>query len=494
MTRVTFGVSASPYLAVRTLQQTAADHRGDHPIASHHILHSFYVDDLLAGANTEEEAMELYSSLRSVLQKGGFNLCKWRSSSSPVLNHIPHDLQEKLPVKEMTDSHSPSHPKALGLEWDSRLDLMAPALQPSTKYQTTKRGVVSDVSKTFDVLGWISPSVLVMKLLYQKLWQLKTGWDEDIPPDLIDQHARWRDQLHLLSQKQLPRCYYRTDSPPLTKELHGFSDASLKAYGAVIYIRSTYLDHPPMLSLVISKTRVAKLKPSRQELCGAVLLTELLTEVKAILDIPDANVYAWTDSSIVLSWLDGHPRDYKVFVSNRVSFILQATSPQTWRHVPTAQNPADCASRGLMPKELLAHSLWWDGPEWLLEDPPWQPPRKPLLAPEQTIINCNVLQFTPPPMMETRCTNYHKMISIMAWCLRYYHKLKSSMAGTYQPGSSPGQSICLQGYPRPDPFPRREKLYSMTVQSLPAAGCCHCHPSSTRSNCSELEEDCGIHL
>ena len=186
MTRVTFGVSASPYLAVRTLQQTAADHGGDHPIASHHILHSFYVDDLLAGANTEEEAMELYSNLRTVLQKGGFNLCKWRSSSSPVLDTIPLDLQEKLPVKEMTDSHSPSHPKVLGLKWDSRLDLMAPALQPSADYRITKRGVVSDVSKTFDILGWIAPSVLVMKLLYQKLWQLTTGWDDDVPPDLVE--------------------------------------------------------------------------------------------------------------------------------------------------------------------------------------------------------------------------------------------------------------------------------------------------------------------
>ena len=46
MTRVTFGVSASPYLAVRTLQQTAADHRKDHLTASEHILKSFYVDDL----------------------------------------------------------------------------------------------------------------------------------------------------------------------------------------------------------------------------------------------------------------------------------------------------------------------------------------------------------------------------------------------------------------------------------------------------------------
>ena len=162
MTRVTFGVSASPYLAVRTLQQSAEDHGAGYPSASLHILQSFYVDDLLAGANTAEEALKLYEDLRTILSKAGFNLCKWRSSSTTVLTSIPLNLQETLPVKEMTESHSPSHPKVLGLEWDSRLDLMAPALQPPTSYKTTKRGVVSDVSKTFDILGWISPSVLMM--------------------------------------------------------------------------------------------------------------------------------------------------------------------------------------------------------------------------------------------------------------------------------------------------------------------------------------------
>ena len=291
---------------------------------------------------------------------------------------------------------------------------------------------MSDVSKTFDVLGWIAPSVLVMKILYQKLWLLKTGWDGEVPPDLVEIHSKWRDQLSLLTQKQLPRCYFRVDSTPLTTELHGFADASVKGYGAVVYIRSTYLHHPPMLSLVLSKTRVAKLKPTtipRQELCGAVLLTQLLDTVKTALSIPDEDVHAWTDSSIVLSWLDGHPRDFKTFVSNRVSFLLQATSPQTWRHVPTAENPADCASRGLMPKDLLLHDLWWDGPSWLLDDPisvPWQPPRKPLSTPEQKVISCNVLQSAPPPLVETRYSSYHKLISITAWCLRFYHRLKKT--------------------------------------------------------------------
>ena len=97
-------------------------------------------------------------------------------------------------------------------------------------------------------------------------------------------------------------------------------------------MRSTYSDHPPMLSLIISKTRIAKLKPStvpRQELCAAVLLTELLTEVKGILQVPDADIHCWSDSSIVLSWLDSHPRDYKVFITNRDNSVLQATSPQS---------------------------------------------------------------------------------------------------------------------------------------------------------------------
>ena len=246
---------------------------------------------------------------------------------------------------------------------------MSPSINLSEHYSTTKRGIVSDVSKTFDVLGWISPSVLSMKLLYQKLWLLKTGWDE---ADLVDLHSKWREQLPLLSQKQLPRCYFRLEAPCVTTELHGFSDASERAFGAVVYNRSTYQHHPPLIALVTSKTKVASLKPPtipRLELCGAHMLSKLLVTVGDALSILREHIYAWSDSSIVLSWLDGNPRDFKAYVSNRVSAILQVTSPQSWRHVPTADNPADCASRGMMPKELLSHELWWKGPSWLQVEP-----------------------------------------------------------------------------------------------------------------------------
>ena len=110
MTRVTFGVAASPYLAVRTLQQTAKDHSQD-PVASYHISNSFYVDDLLGGENSVEEAKALRVSLCEILSKGGFKLCKFRSSNSIVTNSINPDLREKLPIKGLTDVHASPPPK-----------------------------------------------------------------------------------------------------------------------------------------------------------------------------------------------------------------------------------------------------------------------------------------------------------------------------------------------------------------------------------------------
>ena len=187
MTRVTFGVSSSPYLAIKALQQTAADFGHMYPKASPLVLSSFYVDDLLTGADTPEQAVQLYEELRALLLKGGFDLRKWRSSSEATLKAIEPSLREKVPVKDLTDTKT-AHPKALGVEWDSTQDTMATSLTLPDKYASTKRGVISDVARTFDVLGWLGPTMIQMKILYQQLWQLKLAWDDEIPPEYVTQH------------------------------------------------------------------------------------------------------------------------------------------------------------------------------------------------------------------------------------------------------------------------------------------------------------------
>ena len=150
MNRVTFGVRSSPYLAVRSLQQAAADFDSPGSAESYHIYNSFYVDDLLAGADDVQSAVALYQGLRNLLLKAGFDLKKWRSSSSEVLDSIPAELQEALPQQEMVDHHACHYPKTLGIAWNSRQDVLAAQVQLPENYVSTKRGI-SDTAKSFDV-------------------------------------------------------------------------------------------------------------------------------------------------------------------------------------------------------------------------------------------------------------------------------------------------------------------------------------------------------
>lgn len=117
-----------------------------------------------------------------------------------------------------------------------------------------------------------------------------------------------------------------------------------------------------------SKTLVAPIKclTIRQlELCGAHLLSKLLHHIRKVLSIPLHAVYGWTDSSIVLDWMVGSPRCFKVYVGNRISYIVEQIPPDRWGHVKGLENLADSASRGLFPSELIHHELWWNGPQRL---------------------------------------------------------------------------------------------------------------------------------
>ena len=193
--------------------------REHHPIASSQVYRSFYVYDLLAGARIPEDALALHTSLRALLLKGGFNLCKWRSSSPLVTMNIDPSLREKLPVKDITDSQNSPHPKALGLDWHSGADTMSTSLNLTSCFAPTKRGIISDFAKTFDVLGWISPRIIMIKILYQQLWEGNLTWDEEIPQSYQVQHLTWHEQLPLLTSKHLSRCYFRVDTPYQCNEL-----------------------------------------------------------------------------------------------------------------------------------------------------------------------------------------------------------------------------------------------------------------------------------
>ncbi|XP_060081073.1 uncharacterized protein LOC132560424 [Ylistrum balloti] len=93
----------------------------------------------------------------------------------------------------------------------------------------------------------------------------------------------------------------------------------------------------------------------------------------------------WTDSSVVLGYIGNDSRRFHVFVSNRVKQIRDHTEPSQWKHVSTRNNPADVASRGATADDLVKHTNWLRGPEFLWKNDPFVECDildKPVLSPD----------------------------------------------------------------------------------------------------------------
>ena len=124
------------------------------------------MDDCLVSADSPQKAMELHSQRRNLLLKGGLDLRKWRSSSSDVMSTIDTSLHDPSELKPLTEDHPSDHQKTLGMGWNSEADLLYVSIGASNQFSSTKRGVISDIARTFEILGWISPSTILMKVLF----------------------------------------------------------------------------------------------------------------------------------------------------------------------------------------------------------------------------------------------------------------------------------------------------------------------------------------
>ncbi|CAK1594516.1 unnamed protein product [Parnassius mnemosyne] len=451
---VTFGTASAPYQAVRSLHQVAYDEGDKYPLAADRVLNSFYMDDLMMGSNSVEEGVEICKQMVALLGKGGFALQKWNSNNRQLLDRISsiytnevvqqtgqikiknenteNKDKEDIGVKEKEIDNKEieiklnSTIKILGLTWNRHEDCFQYSvnLPPLTTAPVTKRLIISDIARLFDPLGWLAPSVVLAKMFIQKLWLLGVCWDEELTTEVITEWSTYREELSLLTKVQVPRWLGTSSSDDL--ELHGFSDASKAAYSAVVYLRTIDVSGKIHLSLLVAKTRVAPIKQisiPRLELCGAVLVSKLLIETAEILNISKEKIFAWTDSTVVLSWLNSHPSRWKTFVANRTSEILGALNSSQWFHVPTKENPADCASRGILPSSLVGNELWFSGPSFLKNKLiEYKRPKNLKTDLEQTIKAHTAV--VPEHVVFENYSSLRKLVKVIAYCRRVLKKEK----------------------------------------------------------------------
>lgn len=429
---VTYGTSCAPFLAVRTLQQLAKDYSKAYPAASNIACNDFYVDDLMSGAYSESDAVSIRHELCSLMSAGGLRLRKWVSNSSTLLEKIDisdRELQRPLSIN-FNDTVT-----ALGIIWNPATDNFHFKLSlPDTIETFTKRNVLSDISRLFDPLGWLAPLIVQSKILMQQIWLQGIGWDESLPDSISSRWIRLRSDLANVSKISIPRWIKHHNNPI---ELHGFSDASQNAYAAAIYARTEQPNGSYITTLLTAKTRVAPLKQlsiPKLELCGAVLVAELLQSTRKNLNIKDSHLFAWTDSSIVLHWLHSQPSRWKTFIANRVSTIQQIVPMSCWRHVPTSDNPADCASRGLDAITLHKFDLWWHGPTWLnLLSENWpilkhKPKQEDIIENQRITSNHLTISLASSPsfviQMIESFSSLDRLLRVFTYCKRFINNLR----------------------------------------------------------------------
>lgn len=409
---VTYGTASAPYLAVKTLQQLADYEKLNYPWASRILKQDVYVDDCITGANTEEGAMELTEELRNITKACGFRLLKWSSNSKQVLKALPEDHVECYAPLHFDNDESI---KALDIHWHPHNDEFAYKVHSLKNENTsaTKRQVLSEIAQLFDPLGLLAPVIITAKTLMQQLWLTGIGWDDKLPREVIEKWNVFKNELLMLEQFRIHRWIGYDESQHM--QLHGFSDASQIAYAACVYARERLADGTLRISLLAAKTKVAPIKQQcipRLELNGAVLLNRLLDECQQSLLGIAVERFAWTDSKVVLAWL------------HWVSEIQSKMHITQWNHVSGADNPADVASRGVMPSEIQRHGLWWAGPRWLYkEQVEWPKETQMMVDPElleEKKVKCNhIIQEKLLFDLSQRFSCWNRLlVRVTAYCLR----------------------------------------------------------------------------
>ena len=427
--RVPFGVISSPFL----LQATIRHHLTNTEDPSAQVIaDNIYVDNLVLGLDSEQDAISMYHSATSIFTKASMNLREWSSNSDVVRAALPGQ-PDRL--------HSPV--SVLGLRWSATQDTFSiPCFQPLALQSAiiTKRQVLQLIAQVYDPLGLFTPVLLAGKLFLRRLWELNLAWDEPLSSRLTDEWTSIAAKVTPLANFTLPRC-----PTPVTANsrlsLHVFTDASQHSYAAAVYLvvrsGSAYTAF-----LLYSKMRLAPQKTTsipRLELLGVLIGVRAITFVHDQLHRHVDSQHLWTDSRCVLFWITSK-KTMSRFVENRLKAI-RAHPTLTFHYVPTHDNPADLATRGTSALDLHDDTKWWYGPPWLsLASTAWPRGKHPEVTPdvlEQAMLEAAKSQplhvstlaarnherpspvFTPFRMDSSRYSTLRHLHRTTALCIRF---------------------------------------------------------------------------
>ena len=248
---VVFGLNASPFLLNATLRHISK-FKNEDPEFVRRMIESFYEDDLVTGEDNTAKAFTLYKKSKNRLASGGFKLRKWMTNDKALKDLIEQDENCKPENASVTTEEetfakftlgsevSKNCPKVLGLLWDFENDVIhfnfEKVVAKAQEVPPTKQNLLRVLASMFDPLGITSPVIVCMKMLFQELCRDSIGWDDELKGEAKKKWNDWVVDLSRIKGIAISRCVYHSlKQEVLESYLHGFGNASNKAYCAVVY-------------------------------------------------------------------------------------------------------------------------------------------------------------------------------------------------------------------------------------------------------------------
>ena len=355
-----FGLSASPFALNYVIKYHASQYEDD--LVTRLLNSNFYCDNFLYTSSKDSELQEVYKTSVSRMAEGGFRLQSWNTNLEK--------LKDAMKQAGNASSHDCPDERVLGYLYDFSLDTMRLADFSLSEAVSTKRQLLSEISKIFDPLGLFVPVCIRGRLLMRHTWAREISWDEDLGEDIPAAWIKLRKDLEKLKELSFPRAAFETCADDLSINI--YCDASIEAFGFVVYVVQQ-----GQSSILMAKAKVSPVKgrtlPSL-ELLSIFLALKCLPQVLS--SFPDAtfrNINLFSDSQISLTWvLSQRPQNKQIFIRNRVNdihtMVKDLRSPQrdlAFWYVRTDQNPADLLTRGISFREFSRKlDLWKHGPSW----------------------------------------------------------------------------------------------------------------------------------
>jgi len=374
--RLCFGLRCAPTLLMLALYHILVlEAEDDEPKLKNFknlIYQLSYMDNAAITYNTEEELKWGYNQLSNIFEPYCFGLQQFLTNSS--------ELQEI--ISDPTSESDHTSVKLLGLQWDTQRDTLYTRPISLNPTANTKRKILSSIAGQFDLFSFNAPILNRGRLFLHSLQcDKQLEWDQVLPQDKVREWKNIVNQANSSPKLEIERFVgSREDSYRLIT----FSDSSKDIYGAVSFIQSTSTQK---VSFICAKNRLINTQLHNKsiptlELQGVTLATELTLDLyqemgsdHCINPIHIESLHIFSDSMVVLAWLDSYLNKKEklqkrsVFVQNRLSKISKLCEKKqiTFSFIGSSDNPADCITRCISPKQLLK-SNYFTGPDVLKLD------------------------------------------------------------------------------------------------------------------------------